>query len=161
MSKQIRLSQGKFALVDDADFDFLSQWKWTLTQFRKKYTGYAYTHMTSSFGTKTTVKMHRFLLGAPNGTIVDHINGDGLDNRRANLRITSQIINQQNRRGSQRNNKSSGVLGVTWDKAYNKWKSQITANKKHINIGRYNSIHEAKQARLKYIQENRLEGFNE
>ena len=77
MSKQIPLSQGKFAAVDDADYDWLAKHKWTYD-----YKGYAMRRSAN-----VTIYMHRVVLNASGPVMVDHVNGDGLDNRRENLRI--------------------------------------------------------------------------
>ena len=80
----------------------------------------------------------------PDGDI-DHINGVRNDNRIENLRDVSRAVNLQNQKKSRIKNK---YIGVTWDKATKKWKSQITVNYKHINIGRFNTEEEAYAAYL-------------
>jgi hypothetical protein len=78
MSKSIPLSQGKVALVDDADFDRLSAFQWFLSG-----TGYAAGFVPSSNGKFRLEYMHRFIMKAAEGQLVDHINGDSLDNRQS------------------------------------------------------------------------------
>jgi hypothetical protein len=95
--REIPLSQGKVALVDDEDFEWLSQWKWSLTHnyaFRRlrKAEDVACGQRRSS----THVTMHRAIMRPPVALDVDHINGDGLDNRRMNLRVASQQENLRN-----------------------------------------------------------------
>ena len=96
-------------------------------------------------GKKTTIPLHRFLVDCPKGKVVDHINGDTLDNRRQNLRVVSNAENLQNRQGLNANN-SSGVRGVSWDKARGKWQAKIKVNYKTIHLGRFDDIEEARKA---------------
>lgn len=77
--------------------------------------------------------------------IVDHINGNTLDNRIENLRACSYAENARNSRKSKRN--TSGVKGVTWNKSRKKWQAGVTVNKKFKNLGYYESIEDAEQAR--------------
>jgi hypothetical protein len=103
--KQIDLSQGKVALVDDSDYDRVSAYKWS-------YSGHGYAHRVISTGGKQQhIYMHRFILGSPNGEDVDHRNGDRLDNRRENLRWCSHRDNIRNH-AKQKNN-TSGYIGVS------------------------------------------------
>ena len=106
--KHITLTQGKFALVDDRDFDWLSHWKW----YAQKHGNSFYTVRNAWVGIKkTTIQMHRVILNASEGTEVDHINHDTLDNRRENLRVCTRSQNNMNR-GVYSNNEL-GVKGVS------------------------------------------------
>lgn len=83
MSREIQLSQGKVALVDDADFERLAVAKWCVTT-----NGYAISSSApDGRGGKRHTTMHRLLMGSPEGMVVHHKNGDTLDNRRDNLEI--------------------------------------------------------------------------
>lgn len=94
--KEIPLSRGLVALVDDADYEFLMQWKWSATS---PTAGPVYAVRGYRVGGRTCpVRMHRQILGIPVNWIVDHINGDGLDNRKVNLRLATPDQNAQNRR---------------------------------------------------------------
>lgn len=97
-------------------------------------------------------KLHRFLISAPEGILVDHINNDALDNRKINLRLVTDIENSQNRLGAASSSKT-GIRGVSLCKQTNKWLTQVVLNKKKYNLGRYESIEEAtrvvKEFRLK------------
>lgn len=117
--------KGKFALIDNADFNWLNQWGWHLN-------GLVYV---SRYGKgNINIKMHREIMEAPKGMEVDHINGNTLDNRRQNLRLCSHKQNSRNRIFDIKN-KSSIYKGVTYNKARGKWTAQIMANNKKIHIG--------------------------
>lgn len=106
---EIRLrNSDKVALVDDADAELLApldRWRF-MQQNGPEYTGYAVARQKNAEGKRSTIYMHRLILGAGPGEICDHINGDGLDNRRANLRICTHSENMRNRRG----NRAAAVL---------------------------------------------------
>lgn len=93
----VSLTQGQFALVDDADLATISAYRW---RYQRRYDGrggYATTHVRGADGIKRQMGMHRLLLAPPSHLQVDHINGDGLDNRRANIRICTSAQNAANR----------------------------------------------------------------
>jgi len=103
----VRLTRGAFALVDEADFDEVSQYHWHLHLADDKMYARRYDAETGRY-----VYMHRQLLGlkAGDGLFADHINGLGLDNRRANLRVVDAAGHSQNSR--LRRNNRSGYKGV-------------------------------------------------
>lgn len=142
MAKELTLSKGKAtALVDDEDFAMLCHRTWTYSPL-----GYAYTRTTSNYKS-TCFYLHRVIMGAKKGEIVDHINGDKLDNRRANLRVGTQRQNLANT-GMSKNN-TSGYKGVIRQK--NKWVAQIyyrlNGKRNNIHLGTYET---AKEAALAY-----------
>jgi hypothetical protein len=155
MTKSIPLTQGKFALVDDEDYDWLMNWKWYYKK-DKAGNGYAVRH-DSVLVKRKLIPMHRVILNAPDGVQVDHINNNradhGLYNQRSNLRICTNAENQANV-GIQSNN-TSGYKGVTLDKRTNHWRAQIIVNRKRISIGFYKNPQDAAraydQAALKYF----------
>lgn len=132
---RLPLSNGGFALVDDADFEHLAHWRW------HRHPG-GYAARTANGGRK--VLMHREIAAPPAGLEVDHINRDKLDNRRANLRVVDHPTNQRNT-GPQANN-TSGYKGVTWDKNRQKWVAKTRHLGKHIFIGRFGTAEEAADA---------------
>lgn len=134
--KQIPLTQGKFALVDDEDYEFLNQWKWCY-----QIPGYAVRGIKKNGKTKIMI-MHRVILKASRGTVLDHINGNGLDNRRSNLRICTQ---QQNTRNShkRRTSISSKHKGVHYSTKDQRWVTQIQQGGKRVHIGHFKSEHHA------------------
>lgn len=97
----------------------------------------------------------RFLLGVEGKVWVDHINGDTLDNRRENIRALPVGGNNQNIHGAYKNNKTSGIKGVTWNKRINKWQAYFQINKKQYHLGYFNNIDEAEkvaiEARTKHM----------
>lgn len=95
------------------------------------------------------VFMHRELLGLPasrgkDGLLVDHINGDGLDNRRANLREATHAQNMQNRKKHRHGR--SRFRGVTWNGSRNVWRAQVTLDKRRHNLGSYRDEEQAARA---------------
>ncbi len=124
---KIPLTQGYFALVDADDYEKLSQYKWHVN--RKGDMLYA---CRSEKGKK--IKMHRQILNAPPGMHCDHINHNGLDNRKANLRLCTPQQNACNRRPLERTSK---YKGVHWDSLSRKWRAEIKHNGRTIHIGFY------------------------
>lgn len=136
--KEIPLTQGKVALVDDEDYDWLMQWKWSVSSSSTK----PYAVRWTSGNRK--VRMHRAILNLPDGVVGDHINLNTLDNRRCNLRPATKAQNNQNTKG--RINTSSQYKGVSWDINKERWVAQIWANDKKYWLGTFRSEHEAAHA---------------
>jgi hypothetical protein len=133
--KLIPLTKGIYALVDDEDYDKVSQLSW-------KYTGGYAAHNYQSNGVQHVTYMHRLIMGAKKGQFVDHINHDPLDNRRTNLRLCTHSQNHMNR--TKLLGKSSRYKGVTWNKQVGKWKASIQAEGKYRFIGYFmNELHAA------------------
>jgi len=135
--KEIPLSRGKVALVDDEDYEWLNQSRWRLLSHNERYSSGPYA-LRSQYNpdTKrsTTIYMHRLILSAPSHLQVDHINGNGLDNRRSNLRLCLSRQNQYNYRKTKRPT-TSRYKGVSWNKQKRKWEAQIQVNRKHKHLG--------------------------
>lgn len=131
-----------FALVDRRDYKRVAQHRWFLR--RDKHTNYALANIYVD-GVRKKIQMHRFILELPPSTPwVDHINHDGLDNRRRNLRTVTPSENHMNRRT---NYGTSGFKGVYFDRRSGLWVAQITANGKQQRIGQYATEEEAARAR--------------
>jgi len=147
MTKSIPLSQGKFALVDDDMFDYLMQWKWSYRH------GYAYRK--KGMPSRDNIHMHRVIMNTPDGMQTDHINGDGLDNRRANLRICTDVENKRNKGLISSN--TSGYKGVSWNAPRKQYQAYIKVNNKVIFLGRYpepeSAGHAYDEAAKKYFGE--------
>jgi len=100
---------------------------------------------------RKTIMMHRFILNAPRHLVVDHINHNGLDNRKSNLRLCTRAENSRNRRSF--NNKSSRYKGVSWDKQRKLFLAAIRCNGKYYNLGRFKSETAAAKAYDKKTRE--------
>ncbi len=141
--RPIPLNDGKIAIIDEADYELVRQYKWHC------YDRYV---ICSPHGKeRTTISMHRLIMKPPAGFVVDHINQNKLDNRRSNLRICTQSQNKANCFKSANN--KSGIKGVSWNKSTRKWQTSIRNNRKHIFIGQFKDIHEASQAYAKKARE--------
>ena len=136
MSKEIILTQGKVAIVDDDDFEWLSKFKWHFKRYAAR--------TNRENGKQINILMHREILNPPENYEIDHINGDKLDNRKTNLRICSHSQNEQN--CPVRKNNRSGFKGVTWHKKAKKWGARICINGKKRRFGLHNSPEEAANA---------------
>lgn len=119
--KKIPLGNDRFAIVDDEDYDFLTQWQWNALPSGNTF----YAQRKSR---KKTVYMHRLILGITDPKIkCDHINRNGLDNTQANLR---EATHTQNCINSIRKPPASGIRGVFWSTHNERWVAHITVNKK-------------------------------
>ena len=143
--KQIPLTRGKFAIVDDADFEKLNRYNWYA--FRSYgNTFYAVRSICLPNGKWRLIFMHRVILNLEYGDKRqgDHRNNNSLDNRRDNLRICT---NRQNSQNSRPNKSCTSVYkGVSWSKDRHKWVAQIKTQDKQTNLGRYVSEIEAARA---------------
>lgn len=132
--KQIPLTQGLFTFVDDEDFESLSPFKWYA--YKSCNTHYAARKAsTDTNGNRCLIHMHRVIINAHAGLICDHIDGNGLNNMRTNLRIATKAENAYNQ--SKHSNNSSGYKGVDWHKRSGKWQAQIMINYKKKWLGYY------------------------
>jgi hypothetical protein len=140
-------------LVDDGDYAYLSKYKWWRLHGKSDKINYAVTVIKNSLGQRTFVLIHRLLVGLLNckQKQIDHINHNGLDNRRINLRIVTAQQNAINRRGAQTNSKT-GILGVSWSRDHGKWVAQIKTNGKSINLGYFSSMVDAIKARKRAVR---------
>lgn len=135
MTRLLHLTQGKIAIVDTADYERLNQWKWAY-----HHKGYAM-RTEKIDGKQRTIFMHRQILQLAHGIMVDHINGNGLDNRRCNLRPSTSAENQYNRKP--RKGRRSRYKGVSWVTERSKWMAQIVADGKRTFLGYFNDDLEA------------------
>jgi len=144
--RRILLTQGKFAIVDQPDYERLAKYTWHAARhgrscYAQRGTGSA----KSGRRNKNLVMMHREILKVGEDEFVDHKNHNGLDNRRANLRIVEWQENCWNRR--KRNTRcSSQYKGVMWNKRWRKWEVRIGFNGKNIFIGYFDDEKEAAMA---------------
>lgn len=137
----IQLTKGQSTVVDDEDYEELSRFKWC-SHFGR-HTWYAVRGEATGVPKKRRlVFMHRMLLGTPGGSYTDHIDGDGLNNRRANLRIVSTTENAHNQT-RKRPKASSRFRGVSWDNWTQRWRATIQVTGRLMHIGRFDSEEEA------------------
>ncbi len=129
MMKSILLSQNKITQVDDEDFEYLNQFKWSAIKWgNNKF--YACRNVKSlNKAGRTTLYMHIAIM---NHKGIDHIDGDGLNNQKSNLRITAQANNVCN---ASKSKGTSRYKGVHFDKGSQKWRARITKNKVKIDLG--------------------------
>jgi hypothetical protein len=121
--RYITLTRGLHALVDAEDYEWLKDYKWHATYSRASGTMYACRR-----DGRRTVLLHRQIMNPPKGMVVDHINGNGLDNRRCNLRICTQAQNAHNRRGHA--GRKSRFLGVS--PRGDKWEARV--GRQHLGL---------------------------
>jgi hypothetical protein len=131
--KLIPLTKGKFAKVDDSDFDMLSKYKWHYGGYWK-ITGYA-ARRNGKYG--ETIMMHRVVLNTKDKRQIDHKNGDKLDNRKENLRLCTRSQNLAN--SKIRINNTSGFKGICWYEDRKKWFTYINCQKKRYCLGYFSS----------------------
>lgn len=139
--KEIKLTNGMIAIVDDEDFEELIKYTWGHTKSYWGNNGYVSRHEYIN-GKTITTSMHRHLLNPPNGMVVDHINNNGLDNRMANLRLATHADNMKNRKPF----KGRKYKGTHFNKKTQKWTAQIGLNGKTKNLGVFESETEAAEA---------------
>ena len=141
--KKISLTQGKFALVDDEDFDELSKYKWYAHKSFNTFYAERQVRVEQGRGNRQKpMKMHIVILGTPSGMLTDHIDGDGLNNQRINLRIATFQENCRNTRKYKNN--STGFKGVIFqDKKY---RPRIMVSGKSISLGMFEKKEDAYQA---------------
>jgi len=141
--RTIELTQGKLALVDDEDFEELNQYKW----FANKRGNTFYAVRNTKRPNRTKIRMHKEIMDTPKGLETDHIDGDGLNNCRPNLRVVTSRQNQQNRHTP----KSSIYPGICWWKDRGKWRARIEINGKRKHLGLFDVEEEAYNAYLKAL----------
>lgn len=138
--KEIKLTKGKVALIDDEDYEYLSRWRWKALNGKGDWCAVRNTRakVKSKY---VTLYMHRVIMDAPKGMTVDHINRNGLDNRRSNLRLATRRENQRNR-GPVKDS-ASKYKGVVFDKRNKKWKAQINTGECNKFLGYFDTPEEA------------------
>jgi hypothetical protein len=126
----IHIRGGAVAVVDAAEYERLSTIKWSLAG-----------SSTRKYASSRAGYMHRLVIGASPGEFVDHVNGDPLDNRLANLRLCTQSQNHANRKGT---NSKSGFKGVKF--AHGTWRAKVALKSGEIHVGAYASASDAARA---------------
>lgn len=136
--KLIPLTQNKFTMVDDSDYDELSKYKWQV--LNTPYGIAARRGCSCPFGGFYTILMHRQIMSCPSDMLVDHKNHDMSDNRKENLRVCTRAQNNQNR--VVHKNSKSQIKGLHL-RDNGKWRTRIRFNRKLINIGTFDTKEQA------------------
>ena len=131
MAKEIILTQGKVAIVDNEDYDYLNQFKWYASNKNGKF--YVQKKITVSKNKTTCISMHRFIMKPNKGMVIDHLDGNPLNNKKNNLRICTHAENMRN--SKIRINNKSGYKGVSYQENSNNYRASIRFNNIKINIG--------------------------
>lgn len=126
------------AIVDDEDFELVSKYKWQAAPFGRTWSA----HRTG--WPKSTIFMHRVIMNAPDGFEVDHIDGNGLNNTKENLRICTHAENTKNQK--LRIDSKSGYKGVDWHIYIKKWRARIRVNYEEVSLGYFDSAIDAAEA---------------
>jgi hypothetical protein len=155
---EVPLTQGKVALIDDVDYELISQHNWCANKdhhYNRWYAVSSTSRKDDPNNKQHQIKMHRLIMSATSTQQVDHVNGDGLDNRRENIRCCTKQENHFNR-----NKHKSGYSiykGISYNKKVNKWMARIRIDKKLLHLGYFLDEIEAAmaydEAALKYFGE--------
>ena len=134
----------QYILIDLDDINKVNIYNWYLDSKKYTYTCHNYKIMS----------LHRLIMNFPKEMLVDHINGNTLDNRKINLRYATRKQNAENIHKLRPDN-TSGITGISWRKDINKFRATIHHNQKQIFLGHFNTIEEANEviieARKKYF----------
>jgi len=149
--RKIPLTQGQYAIVDPDDYVRLAKYKWRICRTKGKNVTYAERSIRLPNGKYSRILMHRQVLSSskgqvidvPEGYVIDHINGSGLDNRRANLRLATVAQNAWN---SKKRNPRSGYKGVCFTRDKGLWRAAIVCNRKRIHLGYFRDKRDAAKA---------------
>ena len=139
MTKELTLTKGFVALVDDDDYPYLSRWKWTYSGgygLRKEKRG----------GKAYRIMLHRQIVNAPQGYDVDHWDGNGLNNCRSNLRVSTRSQNSANRKIATDGTSQYKGVCLRCDRIQNPWRASVGYNNQRINVGVFASEIEAAMA---------------
>jgi hypothetical protein len=149
MSKEIKLTQGQVAIVDDEDFERVNKYKWYAYYDKRGKTWYSRRHVKNTHN--STISMHRFIMNDPKGFQVDHKNHNTLDNRKENLRKCTHQENCFNRR--KQSNCTTEFIGVSFCKDRQKYLAAVEYNGKTIRLGYYTNPIDAAAVRDKKVKE--------
>ena len=158
--KKIPITQDKFALVDDEDYERLCKRKWSVQKDHNTYYAVGYVKVDGKY---SRISMHREILGltSGDGKLVDHKDRNGLNCQRYNMRIATKSLNCYNCKEN-KNNKS-GYRGVCWYKETEKWKAYLKVKRINIHLGYYINIKNAAEsydkAAIKYYGKEAILNF--
>ena len=149
--REIELTQDQVALVDDDDFEWVTAWKWHAHRNRKTFYVEWKRKKNDILGIHNVIWEHHFG-PVPEGYTVDHIDNDGLNNQKLNLRLATATQQHQNQRIKSDN--TSGYKGVSFHRTEQKWQARITINHKRVFLGYFSDPAEAAQARDRAVIEH-------
>ena len=138
----IPLNDGVCAIIDADDLPKVASFTWHVS--KECATSYARSHIRLPNGNRKKIRMHRLLMDNPYGVEVDHVNSNGLDNRKSNLRLATHEQNMRN--ASMRKDNSSGVKGVSWSEATKRWIAAIRVGGPKKYLGSFKELSDAAQA---------------
>ena len=148
----VPLTRGYEAVIDATDVPLVQDCNWVVTSPTRS-TVYAWAFFVDAEGVKSSLRMHRLFLSPEDSEVIDHIDGNGLNNRRNNIRICSVTENNWNTKVSRANR--SGYAGVHWDRRKGKWRASIGFKGKDIHLGRFKDPMKAHEAYLRALAEYR------
>lgn len=160
--KEITHSSGKVLKVCDCHYPMVKDIFWSPWQSgsEKGTTKWRWKNVTRDGSFHINNQIHRYMLGAKRGVVVDHIDGDPSNNQCSNLRFVTQSQNNANQHGAKRGSKS-GVKGVYWHKAAKKWCAEVVYEKKKHYLGLFDKLEDAKDARNQKAKELHGEFYSE
>lgn len=141
-SIEIPIGGSKFTIIDKDDLEFVMRHKW----HPQITNGITYAYSRPNFSRKETLALHRYIVGCPKGMVVDHKNGDTLDNRRDNLRVCTQKQNTRNRRKIKPTKDGGRFKGVRTSRNGKKWYADIISDGKTYRLGVFNTERDAASA---------------
>ena len=141
--RRIRMAQPKYAKVDPGDYKRLRGYEWFATKKRNRF--YVRRHVAGGKGKEKLIYLHQEIIDVPQGMVIDHINHDGMDNRKANLRPATHSQNMCHVR-KRPGTKHSKYKGIYWKKRNRKWMAMIGFQKKRIHLGYFRSEIDAAKA---------------
>jgi hypothetical protein len=142
--RRIALTRGKYAIVDPEDYERLAKYRWQAVKSRNTFYAIRCSRRDRN-GARKYYQMHREIMKIEDNKVCDHINGNGLDNRKANLRPATRAQNGWNQ-GKSNVKSRSQYKGLAWDSKDKRWEVRISVNGRRIYIGRFKDQMEAARA---------------
>lgn len=131
--------------LDDEDYERVAKYSWRIDGTQRLYVSRTFWDGSTPGGRNVHTMLHRFILSPiPKGMVVDHINGDGLDNRRCNLRLATPAQNSANQKRMSTN--TTGFKGVSFYKRMGRWRATITVQRQKISLGYFDNPIDAARA---------------
>jgi hypothetical protein len=141
----IPLTQNEFAIIDDADTLVVSAFKWRLKKIKNSNLRYVIANTPMKDGKRSLIHLHRLIMGITDSKVkIDHKDGNGLNNTRDNLRLSTNSQNAYNAKDHKNN--TSGFRGVTWDKRQERFEAKININGKKSHLGYFDTAERASKA---------------